>query len=56
MIHLCSFGPRIFGWDYTLMEYPAHAKHLRHPSDQSLATYQGHSVLRTLIRCYFSPA
>ncbi|KAH7666883.1 WD repeat protein DCAF11/LEC14B protein [Dioscorea alata] len=51
----CS-GPRISSWDYRWMEYPAHAKHLRHPSDQSLATYQGHSVLRTLIRCYFSPA
>ncbi|KAJ0977627.1 hypothetical protein J5N97_013101 [Dioscorea zingiberensis] len=50
----CS-RPRISGWDYRWMEYPSQAKHLKHPSDQSLATYQGHSVLRTLIRCYFSP-
>jgi WD repeat-containing protein 23 len=38
------------------MEYPLNARTLRHPRDQSLATYRGHSVLRTLIRCYFSPA
>ncbi|XVE82012.1 hypothetical protein DITRI_Ditri15bG0112900 [Diplodiscus trichospermus] len=42
-------------WDYRWMEYPTHAKNLKHPHDQSLATYKGHSVLRTLIRCYFSP-
>ncbi|XP_050372201.1 LEC14B homolog [Argentina anserina] len=43
-------------WDYRWMEYPAHARTSRHPMDQSLATYRDHSVLRTLIRCYFSPA
>lgn len=43
-------------WDYRWMEYPLNARTLRHPRDQSLATYRGHSVLRTLIRCYFSPA
>ncbi|KAE8076897.1 hypothetical protein FH972_015519 [Carpinus fangiana] len=43
-------------WDYRWMEYPPHARTLKHPHDQSLATYRGHSVLRTLIRCYFSPA
>ncbi|KAL2900478.1 LEC14B-like protein [Bienertia sinuspersici] len=37
------------------MDYPQQAKDLRHPNDQSIATYKGHSVLRTLIRCYFSP-
>lgn len=42
-------------FDYRWMDYPAHAKQLKHPGDQSLATYRGHSVLRTLIRCYFSP-
>ncbi|KAK2995549.1 hypothetical protein RJ640_014946 [Escallonia rubra] len=42
-------------WDYRWMKYPAHARNMRHPQDQSLATYKGHSVLRTLIRCYFSP-
>ncbi|CAM8972388.1 unnamed protein product [Rhodiola kirilowii] len=42
-------------WDYRWADYPAHAKNLKHPHDQSLATYRGHQVLRTLIRCYFSP-
>ncbi|PSR85171.1 LEC14B like [Actinidia chinensis var. chinensis] len=46
---------RNYDWDYRLMEYPTHARNLVHPNDQSLATYKGHSVLRTLIRCYFSP-
>ncbi|KAM0948566.1 putative transcription factor WD40-like family [Dioscorea sansibarensis] len=41
--------------DYQLMESPFEARNLRHPKDMSLATYQGHSVSRTLIRCYFSP-
>ncbi|GFQ07976.1 lec14b homolog [Phtheirospermum japonicum] len=43
-------------WDYRWMEYPEEARNLRHPDDLSLATYKGHTVLRTLIRCYFSPA
>ncbi|GER30184.1 transducin family protein / WD-40 repeat family protein [Striga asiatica] len=43
-------------WDYRWMEYPQQAKNLRHHADLSLATYRGHSVLRTLVRCYFSPA
>ncbi|GJN36080.1 hypothetical protein PR202_gb24916 [Eleusine coracana subsp. coracana] len=47
---------RIVDWDYRWMSFPSEAHHFRHPDDQSLATYRGHSVLRTLIRCYFSPA
>ncbi|KAK1351796.1 Apoptotic protease-activating factor 1 [Heracleum sosnowskyi] len=43
-------------WDYRCMEYPDHLKNICHPSDISLATFKGHAVLRTLIRCYFSPA
>ncbi|KAL3626166.1 L14B [Castilleja foliolosa] len=43
-------------WDYRWMAYPERARNLRHPDDLSLATYKGHTVLRTLIRCYFSPA
>ncbi|EHA8588766.1 LEC14B protein [Cocos nucifera] len=50
------FRPRISNWDYRYTQYPPHKKYMKHPSDQSLATYRGHSVLRTLIRCYFSPA
>ncbi|KAL8128607.1 hypothetical protein V2J09_017762, partial [Rumex salicifolius] len=47
---------RFSDWDYRYMDYPRERLHIRHPDDQSLATYRGHSVLRTLIRCYFSPA
>ncbi|XP_057534024.1 LEC14B protein [Amaranthus tricolor] len=50
----CDFDSRI-EWDYRWMDYPQQARNMRHPSDQSVATYKGHSVLRTLIRCYFSP-
>ncbi|KAF9605273.1 hypothetical protein IFM89_015889 [Coptis chinensis] len=47
---------RNYEWDYRWMEYPPRARNMKHPCDQSLSTYRGHSVLRTLIRCYFSPA
>ncbi|KAL5701524.1 L14B [Ranunculus cassubicifolius] len=47
---------RNYEWDYRWMEYPPEQRKLKHPNDQSLATYTGHSVLRTLIRCYFSPS
>lgn len=46
---------RDYDWDYRWMEYPSYARRLKHPHDRSLATYKGHSVLCTLIRCYFSP-
>lgn len=42
-------------WDYRWMDFPDGLRHVTHPYDMSLATYKGHSVLRTLIRCYFSP-
>ncbi|KAL3827890.1 hypothetical protein ACJIZ3_016692 [Penstemon smallii] len=48
-------GFRNYEWDYRWMDYPPQARDLKHPYDQSVATYKGHSVLRTLIRCYFSP-
>ncbi|KAG8370687.1 hypothetical protein BUALT_Bualt13G0009200 [Buddleja alternifolia] len=51
----CYQGYRNYEWDYRWMDYPPHARELKHPYDQSVATYKGHSVLRTLIRCYFSP-
>ncbi|KAK3440962.1 hypothetical protein EUGRSUZ_B01223 [Eucalyptus grandis] len=47
---------RDFYWDYRLTDYPEEERNLKHPHDQSVATYKGHSVLYTLIRCYFSPA
>jgi hypothetical protein len=45
----------MFRWDYRWMDYPGMGRDVRHPYDQSLMTYKGHLVLRTLIRCYFSP-
>ncbi|XP_043719249.1 LEC14B homolog isoform X1 [Telopea speciosissima] len=52
----CNTRFRNSEWDYRWMDYPDEARDRRHPCDQSLTTYRGHSVLRTLIRCYFSPA
>lgn len=52
---ICHRGTRTYEWDYRWMDYPEQAKNLRHPHDHSITTYRGHSVLRTLIRCYFSP-
>lgn len=43
-------------WDYRWMEYPRTRRDVKHPYDQSLMTYRGHAVLRTLVRCYFSPS
>ncbi|KAL8522852.1 hypothetical protein ACS0TY_012983 [Phlomoides rotata] len=51
----CYRGYRNYEWDYRWMEYPEQARDFKHPYDHSVATYKGHSVLRTLIRCYFSP-
>ncbi|XP_074590875.1 LEC14B homolog [Curcuma longa] len=51
-----KLSTRKTGFDYRWMEYPDEARKLKHPFDQSVATYRGHSVLGTLIRCYFSPA
>ncbi|WVR03078.1 hypothetical protein IAU60_000067 [Kwoniella sp. DSM 27419] len=41
-------------FDYRNMRYPPPVRHA-HPKDCSVMTYRGHSVLRTLIRCHFSP-
>ncbi|CAI9118678.1 OLC1v1020275C3 [Oldenlandia corymbosa var. corymbosa] len=43
-------------WDYRWMPYPERARNRKNPDDISLTTYKGHTVLLTLIRCYFSPA
>nr|CCA13971.1 conserved hypothetical protein [Albugo laibachii Nc14] len=43
-------------WDYRYENYPGRNNvPISHPLDQSLMTYRGHSVMQTLIRCYFSP-
>ncbi|GAA6041985.1 hypothetical protein JCM8097_009131 [Rhodosporidiobolus ruineniae] len=47
-----SFG--IPGFDYR-QSYYARPRYTKHPHDNSIMTYRGHSVLRTLIRCHFSP-
>ncbi|KAF5745889.1 LEC14B protein isoform X2 [Tripterygium wilfordii] len=53
----CNLGqPRDHEWDYRWNDYPTELRDRKHPGDQSVATYKGHSVLRTFIRCYFSPA
>ncbi|WWC57559.1 uncharacterized protein I303_100091 [Kwoniella dejecticola CBS 10117] len=41
-------------FDYRGMDYPRPSR-LAHPKDCSIMTFRGHSVLRTLIRCHFSP-
>ncbi|GFZ44523.1 hypothetical protein JCM24511_02246 [Saitozyma sp. JCM 24511] len=41
-------------YDYRNSRYPPPAR-LAHPKDCSIMTYRGHAVLRTLIRCHFSP-
>jgi len=42
-------------WDYRSGAYQR-PRFLAHPDDCSVMTYRGHTVLRTLIRCHFSPA
>lgn len=42
------------GFDYRFMNY-SDSQHRPHPDDCSLVTYRGHKVLKTLIRCHFSP-
>ena len=42
------------GFDYRYM-VPDTSTYHRHPHDCSLVTFRGHKVLKTLIRCHFSP-
>lgn len=48
-----DFG--ISGFDYRRGSYPQ-PRYEAHPMDCSVMQYTGHDVLRTLIRCHFSPA
>ncbi|CBQ68109.1 conserved hypothetical protein [Sporisorium reilianum SRZ2] len=52
MTHL-DYGLR--NWDYRNMSY-RQPRFQAHPHDCSVMTYRGHAVLKTLIRCHFSPA
>lgn len=47
-----QFGLR--GWDYR-SDWYRKPNYKAHPLDCSVMTYRGHHVLRTLIRCHFSP-
>ncbi|GAA5860452.1 hypothetical protein JCM8547_000307 [Rhodosporidiobolus lusitaniae] len=44
----------IDSFDYRGSRY-AKPSYQKHPHDNSIMTYRGHSVLRTLIRCHWSP-
>ena len=43
------------GFDYRWMDY-TYKTLSKHESDNSIMTLRGHTVLQTLIRCYFSPS
>lgn len=45
----------ISGYDFDYRYETFSAPPARLPSDRSVVTYRGHKVLRTLIRCHFSP-
>ncbi|PGH26657.1 hypothetical protein AJ80_01603 [Polytolypa hystricis UAMH7299] len=51
-----SIDPNIYssGFDYRFMDY-TEEDYQPHPHDCSVVTFRGHKVLRTLIRCHFSP-
>lgn len=51
-----SIDPRRYttAFDYRFMDF-SDQDWRPHPHDCSLVTYRGHSVLKTLIRCHFSP-
>lgn len=42
------------GFDYRHQEFPGHMAK-KHSDDRSVMTYTGHAILKTLIRCGFSP-
>lgn len=42
-------------FDYRFSAYEADVEYEPHPKDCSVVTFRGHSVLKTLIRCHFSP-
>lgn len=42
------------GFDYRFMSY-SEEDYEPHPHDCSIVTFRGHRVLKTLIRCHFSP-
>eukprot|EP00297_Palpitomonas_bilix_P004839 CAMPEP_0113900378 /NCGR_PEP_ID=MMETSP0780_2-20120614/20636_1 /TAXON_ID=652834 /ORGANISM="Palpitomonas bilix" /LENGTH=648 /DNA_ID=CAMNT_0000892815 /DNA_START=27 /DNA_END=1973 /DNA_ORIENTATION=+ /assembly_acc=CAM_ASM_000599 len=51
---LSTIGEGSTGFDYRWMAYPSRQVP-KHSLDCSVVKYSGHSVLQTLIRCYFTP-
>ncbi|PLB39231.1 WD40 repeat domain-containing protein [Aspergillus candidus] len=49
-----NVGHHATGFDYRTESYPDDY-YEAHPNDCSVVTFRGHRVLRTLIRCHFSP-
>lgn len=45
---------RKYAYDYRVGKYPER-RWFQHPHDNSLVTFRGHHIQRTLIRCHFSP-
>lgn len=50
-----DLGRYTTGFDYRHMAY-SETDYQPHPHDCSLVTFRGHRVLKTLIRCHFSPS
>jgi WD repeat-containing protein 23 len=51
-----DFKRKKSGFDYRcFMYYPNKNNHGKHPNDQSLMTFSGHKVFKTLMRCRYSP-
>lgn len=53
-----TFDRLTTGYDYRFDEYPyadQPDEQPAHPDDNSVMTFRGHKVMRTLIRCHFSP-
>ena len=44
-----------YDYDYRWEDYDSVNHWFKHPHDNSLVTFRGHKVQRTLIRCHFSP-
>lgn len=45
----------LLDFDYRFKAYPGRNYHITRDVDHSVMTFWGHSVLRTLIRAYWSP-
>lgn len=54
---ICATKRAVSGqrWDYRWQPVPRKLRRSKLAGDSSVMTYRGHSVLHTLVRCYFSP-